>query len=134
VHFLLDTNHLGAAVKPESPVRQRIRWMKSKGATLGTCVPALCELAVGAHQVRDPATYRKALSRLLTALRIWGLDEQTAALYGDVYHQLRQRGLVCSQVDIMLAALARQLGLILLTSDRDFDPLPGLTTENWLES
>jgi predicted nucleic acid-binding protein len=108
--------------------------MKSMGATVGTCAPALCELAVGARQVRDPASYHKALARLLTALRIWALDEQTAFLYGDVYHQLRQRGLVCSQVDIMLAALARQLGLVLLTSDRDFDPLPGLSVENWLES
>jgi predicted nucleic acid-binding protein len=107
--------------------------MKERGATLGTCIPALCELEVGASQVRDPATYRKALARLLTALRIWSLDEKTAFLYGDVYHQLRQRGRVCSQVDIMLAALARQLDLVLLTSDRDFDALPGLSIENWLE-
>lgn len=35
---------------------------------------------------------------------------------------------------MMLAALARQLGLVLLTSDRDFDALPGLSLENWLES
>jgi len=84
--------------------------------------------------VRDPATYRKALSRLLAGLRIWALDEQTAFHYGDVYHHLRQTGCVCSQVDMMLAALARQLGLVLLTSDRDFDPLPGLSIENWLES
>jgi len=108
--------------------------MKEKGAHVGTCVPALCELEVGACQVRDPASYRKALARLLAALRIWNLDEETALLYGDFYHQLRQRGRVCSQVDIMLAALARQLGLILLTSDRDFDALPGLAIENWLDA
>lgn len=134
MYFLLDTNHLGAAVRSVSPVRQRIRWMKSRGAIVGTCVPALCELAVGARQVRDPATYRKALSRLLAGLRIWTLDEQTALHYGDIYHHLQRAGYVCSQVDMMLAALARQLGLVLLTSDRDFDPLPGLAIENWLES
>lgn len=134
LRFLLDTNHLGAAVKTGSSVRQRIRWMKERGASVGTCVPALCELEVGVLQVRDPASYRKSLARLLGALRIWALDEETALLYGDVYHQLRQRGRVCSQVDIMLAALARQLGLVLLTSDRDFDALPGLSVENWLDA
>ncbi len=108
--------------------------MKERGATVGTCIPALCELEVGACQVRDPASYRKALSRLLAALRIWSLDEKTAFLYGDIYHQLRQRGCVCSQIDMMQAALARQLGLVLLTTDRDFDALPGLSIENWLES
>jgi predicted nucleic acid-binding protein len=107
--------------------------MKERGATVGTCVPALCELEVGACQVRDPASYRKALARLLAALRNWPLDGKTAFLYGDVYHQLRQRGRVCSQVDMMLAALARQLGLVLLTSDRDFDDLSDLSVENWLE-
>lgn len=107
--------------------------MKERGASVGTCIPALCELEVGARQVRDPASYRKSLSRLLTALRVWHLDERTALLYGEVYHQLRVRGCVCSQVDMMQAALARQLGLVLLTTDRDFDALPGLSIENWLE-
>jgi tRNA(fMet)-specific endonuclease VapC len=108
--------------------------MKERGASVGTCIPALCELEVGARQVRDPASYRKSLARLLTALRIWALDEETALLYGEVYHQLREKGCVCSQVDMMQAALARQLGLVLLTTDRDFDALPGLSIENWLEA
>lgn len=134
MHFLLDTHHLGVAVKPDSPVRQRILWMKGRGASFGTCIPALRELEVGVRQVRDQASYRKALARLLTALRIWSLDPETAILYGEVYHQLRRSGRVCSQVDMLLAALARQLGLVLLTSDRDFDALPGLSVENWIDS
>ena len=38
------------------------------------------------------------------------------------------------QIDMMQAALARQLGLVLLTTDRDFNVLPGLSIENWLKS
>ena len=36
-----------------------------------------------------------------------------------------------SQVDMMLAALARQKDLTLATSDRDFEALPDVRTENW---
>jgi predicted nucleic acid-binding protein len=132
--FLLDTNHLSAAVRLGSPIRDRIHWVRERGASVGTCVPALCELEVGVQQVRDPSTYRKALGRLLTRLRIWQLDQDTAWHYGDVYHEARRSGLILSQVDMMLAALARQMGLVLLTSDRDFEGLPGLSTENWLAS
>ena len=95
-------------------------------------MPVLCELQVGAQQVQRVAEYQKALSRLLTQLRIWPLDIETAKLYGDVYLQLRSQGRVLSQVDMMLAALARQMQLTLVTTDRDFEALPEVPTENWL--
>jgi predicted nucleic acid-binding protein len=34
-------------------------------------------------------------------------------------------------VDIMLAALARQFGLTVVTTDQDFAALPDLKRENW---
>ena len=52
-------------------------------------------------------------------------------LYGAVYLELRRRGRVLSQVDIMLAALARQHMPIVLTTDRDFEALSDLAVENW---
>jgi predicted nucleic acid-binding protein len=33
----------------------------------------------------------------------------------------------------MLAALARQMDVTLATTDRDFDALPDVRTENWLQ-
>jgi tRNA(fMet)-specific endonuclease VapC len=130
--YLLDTNHLTAALKPGLPVREQIREVKSRGARVGVCVPVLCELQVGAQQVQRVAEYQKALNRLLAQLRIWPLDADTARLYGGIYLRLRSRGRVLSQVDMIQAALARQMGLILLTSDRDFEALPEIPAENWL--
>jgi predicted nucleic acid-binding protein len=130
--YLLDTNHLTAALRPGSPVRERIRAVRGRGVRVGVCVPALCELQVGAQQVQRLAEYQKALSRLLAQLRIWPLDGETARLYGEIYLQLRSRGRVLSQVDMMQAALARQMGLILLTADRDFEALSEIPTEDWL--
>ena len=44
---------------------------------------------------------------------------------------LRRLGRVLSQVDMMLAALARQQKLTILTTDRDFEALTDLNVENW---
>lgn len=132
MQFLLDTNHLSVAVTPGSHLRERIVWMQKMGARVGTCVPALCELERGIPGVRDPQYYRRILSRFLEKIQIWPLDLTTARLYGDVFQQLQRCGCVCSQVDMMLAALARQCGMTLLTSDKDFDALPDLSVENWL--
>jgi predicted nucleic acid-binding protein len=50
--------------------------------------------------------------------------------YGELYRDLRARGRVLSQVDIMLAALARSMDLIVVTSDHDVEALPDLRFEN----
>jgi predicted nucleic acid-binding protein len=37
-----------------------------------------------------------------------------------------------SHFDLLIAAVARQSKLILLTADQDFGPVPSLHIENWL--
>jgi len=130
--YLLDTNHLGKAVTAGSVVRKRIADLRSRGAKLGTCVPVLCEIEAGIQQVGQPDAYRLNLEGLLRQIRVWPIDRSTAQVYGEIHHELRSRGRVLSQVDIMLAALARQMNLTLVTSDQDFVAVPDIPTENWL--
>ena len=130
--YLLDTNHLGHAVTPGSPVRGRIVEHRARGARVGTCVPVLCEIEAGIQQVGRPEVYRHNFQRLLRQVRVWPVDPATARIYGAIHHNLRSRGRVLSQVDIMLAALARQMQLTLVTSDQDFTAIPDVPNENWL--
>jgi predicted nucleic acid-binding protein len=132
IGYLLDANHLGEAITRISRVRERLAQAKLAGARLGTCVPVLCEIEVGIRQVRWPTEYRRNLNRLLSQVRIWPIDQQTAEIYGELYHLLRRKGRSLSSIDIMLAALTQQMGLRLLTTDRDFEALAHLQTENWL--
>jgi tRNA(fMet)-specific endonuclease VapC len=69
---------------------------------------------------------------LLRHVRLWPLDGDTARIYGAVYIELRRTGRVLSQVDMILAALARQHKLTVLTTDRDFEALADLRVENWV--
>ena len=132
--YLLDTNHLSRAVTSGSSVRRRITELRQRGVKVGTCVPVLCEIEAGIVQVNRPQIYRQNLDRLLRQMRIWPIDPATARIYGAIHHDLKQRGRVLSQVDMMLAALARQMSLTLATSDQDFSALPDIATENWLST
>jgi tRNA(fMet)-specific endonuclease VapC len=76
--------------------------------------------------------FRKTLGKLLERISRWTLDDTTARLYGEAFRELRDKGRALSQVDIMLVALTRQMDLTLLTSDRDFEAVPDIRTENWL--
>jgi tRNA(fMet)-specific endonuclease VapC len=91
----------------------------------------LCEIEFGACQVVNPDVYRNGLQQLLRMIRIWPLTTTTARYYGEIADDLRRRGKVLSQVDIMLAATCRELDLVLVTTDRDFAALPWLKVEDW---
>ena len=129
--YLLDTNHVGMAVQQASLVGQRVHAARLAGHRLGTCLPVLCEVEAGMRQVRHQAKYRRDLNHLLLQLRLWPIDLKTARIYGDLYVELRRSGRVLSQVDMMVAALARQLKLTVLTTDGDFKALPDIKTADW---
>ena len=130
--FLLDTNHLSEALRPVSRARDRIGQLHIAGVRVGTCFPVLCELYAGLPAGERGEKYRRALQRLLNRVRLWPIDETNARIYGEIFQDLRARGRVLSQVDMMLAALATQMDLTLATTDRDFEALPHIPTENWL--
>ena len=129
--YLLDTNHLGLAVNADSPVCERLDSQQSGGDQFGTCLPVICELEVGIQNVSRPDAYRNALYELLRYFRLWSVDLETAGIYGILYHELRNRGRALSQVDMMVSSLARQHHLTVLTTDRDFEALPDIPTEDW---
>jgi tRNA(fMet)-specific endonuclease VapC len=130
--YLLDTNHIAEAVGRVSVVRDRIQRQSKQGDVFGTCSPVLCELLVGVVQRKDATKARQRLDRLLDVVRMWPIDLTVAESYAETYHELRKAGRALSQVDILLAALSRQLSATLLTTDQDFRALPDLQTENWL--
>jgi tRNA(fMet)-specific endonuclease VapC len=130
--YLLDSNHLSAALRKVSPVRERIHNNRRAGHRFISCYPVLCELEVGIQQTPKPEDNRRRLAQLLRHVRLWPLDAETARLYGTVFIELRNRGRVLSQVDMVLAALARQHKLIVLTADQDFAALTDLRLDNWL--
>jgi predicted nucleic acid-binding protein len=131
-NYLLDCNHLSAALHRVSPVRERIHRERRAGHRFVTCHPVLCELEVGIQQTARPDENRRRLAQLLRHVRLWPLDTETTRRYGTVYLELRRLGRVLSQVDMILAALAQQHKLTVLTTDRDFEALTDLRTENWV--
>ena len=130
--MLLDTNHLSAAINPVSRLRERLYQARRSGIRLGTCVPVLCELEAGIQSSKREASYRQQLKHLFKHVRLWPLDPEVARAYGGVWLDLKKKGRVLSQVDLMLAAVAKLKNLTILTNDKDFAALRDIRTENWL--
>lgn len=130
--FLVDTNHLSAAINPVSTVRERLYQQHRQGVRFRTCIPVLFEIEVGIQDSAHVDSYRRQLKHLLRKVKLVPLEPPMAQHYGEVYRELRRVGRALSQVDMMLAAVVRQLKWTLLSADRDFEALPDIRTENWL--
>jgi tRNA(fMet)-specific endonuclease VapC len=130
--YLLDTNHMGFCLNPASHLRERIHASHRSGNRFGTCVPVLCELAVFISGSPKPEKGRRILTDLLYYVKVWPLELPDSDEYAKIYFDLRRRGRIMSQVDMMVAALCRRMNVTLLTTDRDFEALPDLGTENWV--
>ncbi len=129
--YLLDTNHLSAALAPVSSVRERIYQRQLQGDRFGVCVPILCELQAGIQGLARREPCLQQLRRLMRFVRVWPLEPAIADQYGALFLELRRAGRVLSQIDMLQAALLRADPMILLTTDRDFAALPDIHTEDW---
>ncbi len=60
------------------------------------------------------------------------ISEESAKIASDIYAALRQQGFTIGTSDILIAGIAIENGLTLITNnERHYEPIPNLTIENW---
>ncbi len=87
-----------------------------------TCGIVLAELLAGVKHSEQ----REQLSDALAGLEYVELREQTWRRVGELAAELRSKGRTLPMSDLIVAALALEHGLSVLTSDNHFHSIPGL--------
>src|SRR5439155_25291093 len=95
--FLVDTNHISAAINPISRLRERLYQEHRQGARFRTCVPVICELEVGIQDSSHVDSYRRQLKQLIRKVKLIPLESTLARRYGEVFRELRSQGRAMSQ-------------------------------------
>jgi len=132
--YLLDTGTAGDHLDQRHGVHVSVQQATRRGDRVGLCVPVVGELFAGIQFSASRDRNEKRLRRVLSALVVWPFDLAAAAEFGRIVAMLRRRGRPMQQIDIQIAAVAKTLGnCTVVTSDTDFDAIPGLKVENWRE-
>lgn len=131
--YMLDTNICIYAIKnkPEQVLRNIKNNLKN-----GLCISSitLAELAHGVEKSEHPEKNTSALLQFLSILEVLPFDDTAAMEYGNICAHLQKRGTPIGTMDMLIAGHARSQGLILVTNNlREFERVPNLAVENWVE-
>ena len=125
--MILDTNGLSAFAEGDGALEPILR----KAAQVAIPVIVLGEYRYGISQSRYRTNYERWLAEYLPSFRILDVDERTAIYYGAVRAELKKAGTPIPSNDVWIAALCRQHSLPLLSRDRHFDAVSGITRLAW---
>jgi predicted nucleic acid-binding protein len=124
IRVFLDTNAYSAFKKGDKDTIQVIRYADIIGISVVVLGELLAGFAVGSKEHKN----RSELDAFLNSprVRIYPVDEETAAHFASVYKQLRRKGRPIPTNDLWIAAGCMQQGCRLLTADKHFSEIDGL--------
>ena len=128
--YLLDTNTVSYHIAGNPPqVRSNFESISSKSIAVSAITEA--ELRYGV--ARNPAALRRRASVefFLSSALVLPWDSFAARVYGELRAEQERKGRPLSVEDLMIAAHAIALDLILVTHDQVFAFVDGLKTEDW---
>jgi tRNA(fMet)-specific endonuclease VapC len=130
--YMLDTNMCIYIIKqhPESVLK------KFTSCEIGDlCISSitLAELSYGVQKSHHQQKNSKALEQFTSPLEILLFDVDAANHYGRIRAYLEKKGTPIGALDMMMAAHAQCLNLVLVTNNKkEFSRVPHLKIENWV--
>ena len=132
MNYLLDTDICIYLIKRRPP-QVLTRFQQCVPGDIGISTVTLAELEYGAAKSQFPERNRQALEQFILPLVISDFHTDAAAAYGPLRAQLERAGTPIGPLDLMIAAHALSLGVVLVTHNgREFERVPGLQFESWV--
>ncbi len=131
--YLLDTNIISELIRnPQGPVTDLIA--RKGEQSVCTSIVVAAELRFGARK-RASARLTRQMEAVLSAIEVLPLEEPIDKQYAELRFHLEKAGTPIGPNDMLIAAHALSLDLVLVTANqREFSRVQGLTVENWLNT
>ena len=131
--FLLDTNAFSDLMRRRPNTEARLSSLETTD-TVVTCTVVRGEILYGIRRLppgRRQEELLKQATPLFEALSCEVVPQEAADHYANVKIAREGAGLALDENDLWIAATALALGAVLVTRDRDFQRIDGLTVQNW---
>ena len=128
---LVDTDILSFYFKGDTKVVERFAEYLKEFEQINISIITYYEILGGltfkkaAKQIRD-------FEEFIRNNNVIHLSEEPAKISGNIYADLRHRGITVGTSDILIAGIALENGLTLVTNnEKHYEPIQGLQIKNW---
>jgi tRNA(fMet)-specific endonuclease VapC len=128
--FMLDTNIVSYLLRDQKPTLKS-RFLGTPPVDVAVSAITDAEVQFGVAKKPGAAKLRLAAENFLTGIAVLPWDSAAARAYGSLRAEQERRARPLSVEDLMIAAHALSLGLVLITNDQAFRFVEGLKTEDW---
>jgi len=129
--FLLDTDTCVYLLNGNPSLKKKVEEVGVFSLAISNSV--LAELYFGAYNSKKAEDNLKRINLFKKNLTILSDSEESALRFGKIKADLRSKGKIIEDFDILIASVAIVNSCILITNNTDhFERIDGLRIENWL--
>jgi len=125
--MILDTAALSDFLKEEPGIKRNV----TSSTSFEVPVIVLGEYRFGLRLSKHRQILEEKLEGLLKDVQVLTIEEQTTVVYADIRCELKAAGTPIPGNDLWIAALVRQYDLPLLSQDKHFDSVQGISRLGW---
>lgn len=116
--YLIDTNVVISQIRGSEDVTNFFKQKAQEGLCLSSV--SLAELYHGVYKSKSPVKNKRIVERWLEIpdLTILNIDRNVSLEYGKLMSLLEKRGMKLSQMDVLIAAVAKLNNITILTLDK----------------
>ena len=131
---VLDTDILSAIMRQDSVVMPKAREYLAEHRQFSFSIMTRYEILRGL-KAKKAVRQTTAFDNFCAANIVLSMTDEVIVRASDIYADLRTRGEIIGDADILIAASALVQGLKVVTNnEKHFERIHGLTIENWLKS
>ncbi len=128
--YCLDSSIMVPVLRGDRDLKRKLDSIKSEDVSFTTIT--LCELFKGAYKSSKKEEAIRLLYEILRNYRVLTLNIKSSEFFGADYTELERRGMLTQILDLMIASIAKENDLVLVTRDKKhFENIPDLKLEEW---
>ncbi len=125
--MILDTTALSDFLIEEPGIKRNV----TSSTSFNIPVIVLGEYRFGLRLSKYRQILEEKLQELLKDVQVLPIEEQTTVVYADIRCELKAAGTPIPENDLWIAAIVRQYDIPLLSKDRHFDNVRGISRLSW---
>lgn len=129
--YMLDTNIVSHFIKGESNVRSKVISLPMSELAISAITEG--ELLFGIAKNSDAKQLGMLVHEFLIRIDVLPWDSTVATCYGTLRADMQKNGKALGNLDMLIAAHALALDVVLITNERAFSQVEGLKIEDWTQ-